>query len=63
MVNDFVLRSMELKTSTLDLRDFIHAMLLGMYERTVVEKGFDTVMLEEKKQERMELIAYGNDPK
>lgn len=35
MVNDFVLKTMELKTATLDAKDFSFGTLLGMFERVV----------------------------
>jgi hypothetical protein len=33
MTNDFVLKTMEIVTATLDDKDFIHGMLVGMFER------------------------------
>lgn len=41
MVNDFVLKTMELKTATLDVKDFSFGTLLGMFERVVSLHNFD----------------------
>jgi hypothetical protein len=35
MVNDFVLKSMELQTATLDIKDFTYAILMGFLERNL----------------------------
>jgi hypothetical protein len=49
MINDFVLKTMNHQTTTLDLKAFNHGILMGMYERIFAENGFDTLKLEERK--------------
>lgn len=40
MINDFVLKSMEFNTATLDYKDFMYGCLMGMLERNVPGEGF-----------------------
>jgi hypothetical protein len=40
MTNDFVLKSMEFNTATLDFKDFMYGCLMGMLERNVPGEGF-----------------------
>ena len=41
MVNDFVLKSMELNTSELDRRDFVYSILMGLMERHIPKDKID----------------------
>jgi len=35
MTNDFVIKTMEINTATLDIKDFTYGILMGMMERMV----------------------------
>ena len=35
MVNDFVLKTMEMNSATLDFKDFYHGILMGLMERHI----------------------------
>ena len=39
MVNDFVLKSMEFNTATLDIKDFTYSILMGLIERNMPDDG------------------------
>jgi hypothetical protein len=55
MINDFVLKSMEFNTSTLDFKDFMYGCLLGILERNVSGEGFkiDTTQVNVMKKARL----------
>ena len=35
MTNDFVIKTMEINTATLDIKDFTYGILMGMMERMI----------------------------
>ena len=41
MVNDFVLKTMELKSAALDIKDFMYGILMGLLERHIPNAGFE----------------------
>ena len=62
MVNDFVLKTMEFNTATLDKHDWEYGVLVGMFERSVTDGGTDLNNLSAMKAVREQNIANGNAP-
>lgn len=64
MINDFVLKSMEFNTATLDYKDFMYGCLMGMLERNVPGDGFkiDDAQLAIMKQARQQAIQEKRAP-
>lgn len=47
MTNDFVIKTMEINTATLDIKDFTYGILMGMMERMVsIDNVFPDAQLE-----------------
>jgi len=64
MTNDFMLKSMEINSATIDLKDFTYAILSGYMERLFDPDGNATVDdVKEDMKEREETANKGNGPK
>jgi hypothetical protein len=58
--NDFVLKTMDMKTATLDVNDFRRGVLVGNFERIVKENGIDTTDLDKMKEVRRSEVNANN---
>ena len=62
MINDFVLKTMDSKTASLDNRDFLYGVLVGMFERVVSNNEINESDLKPLVEVRKRQALNGNGP-
>jgi hypothetical protein len=64
MVNDFVIKTMETNTASLDIKDFTYGILMGLMERLVSSQMvFPDPQNEVMRAARNQAVKDGNGPK